>query len=484
MIRTGLYLTIFLYVMCSCPAFAEDATLHTFWPVLDYRASESADYRNINMLGPFLKHETKGNETEYALRPLFYRATDNEYLSETDVLYPLFGHRRDRDFRSFHILRLLSFDFGERETGSRSRFYLFPFLFYGKEEQGTYKAFFPFGGTLYNWFGRDSISFTLFPLYSRTQRGTRQIDNVLWPFFARISGENETGFKFWPVYGHSRKTGVYRKTFFLWPIFFSYSTGLDSDNPVETRAALPFYFSKQSPKRKYRSVIWPFFSRTDDYSRGYTSWDFPWPLFRITRGEKHHGNRFLPFFADETMDAKRSRWYVWPIYKIEELSTELVERRRDRVLFFLYSDTKESKWETGASLRRIHFWPLFGYERRNGVSHFHILSILEPFFPQNESIARLWAPLWRVYQQKWDQKGNRAVSFLWNLYWSEHQGDRRAWELFPLFEYRRESSDNVKFRFLKGLINYQRDGENKHLKLFYLPWGFRWADTGHADNQG
>lgn len=426
------------------------------------------------MLGPFLKYETKGNETEYALRPLFYRAVDDEGESETDVLYPVFGHQTKDGASSFHFFHLLTYDFGDRESGSRKRSYLFPFLFYGEEEQGSYFAFFPFGGTLYNWFGRDRISFTLFPLYSQTERKGTQVDNVLWPFFAKISGENESGYKFWPIYGASRKEGVYRKKFFLWPIFFSESLKLDSDNPQEVRAAWPFYISKESPERSSSTFLWPFFSKVENRVKGYTVWNAPWPLVRVTKGEKYHGLKILPFYSDETMDVNRQRWYLWPIYKIEEMNTELIQRRRDRVLFFLYSDTRESKWETGGSMRRINLWPLFGYHSKDGVSLLHVFSLLEPFFPGNESIERLWSPFWRIYQQKWDQQGNQAISLLWNLFWSERQGDMIAWELFPFVEYHKESPENKRLRFLKGLFSYRVDEQGKRLNLFYLPWGLHW----------
>lgn len=461
---------------CATSALAAEATVSTMWPFFDYRASEPADYQSLHLLGPLLKYETKGSETEYALRPLFYRSVDDEGVSRTDVLYPLFGHQRDQFSTSFHFFHLLNYDFGGRETGASNRSYLFPFLFYGEEEQGRYMAFFPFGGTLYNWFGRDRISFTLFPLYSRTERDTTRVDNVLWPFFARISGENESGYKFWPIYGQSSKQGVYRKKFFLWPIFFSESVDLDTENPTEKRSAWPFYVSRESPDTSYRAVLWPFFSKTENRVKGYQSWNAPWPLVRVTKGEKYHGLKILPFYADETMDVKRERWYLWPIYKIEEMHTELVESRRDRILFFLYSDRYEIKFETGDSKRRVDFWPLFGYKKTNGVSHLHVLSLIEPFFPDNQSIERLWSPLWRIYQRKWDQQGNSAVSLLWNLYWCETQNERVAWELFPLIEYRKESAGHTAVRFLKGLFSYRNNDSGKQLNLFYLPWGFHWNE--------
>ena len=489
--KQGISFLLLLILVCSVPAaLAADDTVSTFWPFFDYRASESADYSSLHMFGPFFKYETKGTETEYALRPLFYRAVDDEGVSSTDVLYPVLRYKNQGNgTSSVRVLGLLSYDFGESEDDrpgdgavnsedeafSSKRYYLFPFLFYGEEEQGRYFAFFPFFGTLYNWFKRDRISFTLFPIYSQTERKGTQVDNVLWPFFAKISGENESGYKFWPIYGASQKEGVYRKRFFLWPIFFSESLKLDSDNPKEVRAAWPFYITKESPEKSSTTVLWPFFSKVVDRVRDFEVWNAPWPLVRVTKGEKYHGLKILPFFSDETVDVKRERWYVWPVYKIEEMNTELIERRRDRILFFLYSDTKERKFLTGDSTRLVNLWPLYGYRETNGVSHFYVFSLIEPFFPRNESIERLWAPLWRIYQQKWDQQGNHVVSLLWNLYWHERQGDRVAWELFPLFQYRRESPAKTDFKFLKGLFHYRASDQGKQLNFFYLPWGVRWG---------
>ena len=107
--KRGLPLLLMLTTLwCASSALASDATISTLWPVYDYRSSEAADYRTLHMFGPFLKHETKGFETEYALRPLFYRAVDDDGHSETDVLYPVFSHQRKKDSSSFNILRLLS----------------------------------------------------------------------------------------------------------------------------------------------------------------------------------------------------------------------------------------------------------------------------------------------------------------------------------------------------------------------------------------
>ena len=50
-----------------------------------------------------------------------------------------------------------------------------------------------------------------------------------------------------------------------------------------------------------------------------------------------------------------------------------------------------------------------------------------------------------------------------------------AWELFPLFQYRKESAQEIDVSFLKGLVNYRTGDSGKQLNLFYLPWGLRWG---------
>lgn len=472
----GYFLSIHLCLLllfAASPTRADDATVFTLWPLADYRSSASSEYKSLHLLGPLIKVESKGDEIEYAVRPFFYRAADND-SSQTEFLYPLAVERTQPDTDYFDLLHLLNVDFGAREGGSSNQFYLFPFLFYGEDpEQGRYAALFPLGGTLYDWFGRDRINFVLFPLYGHTETGSTRNDHFLWPFFSRTSGEKESGFSIWPIYGQSRKTGVYRKTFFLWPIHFDQETGLDTGNPVSRFAILPFWFEHESRDYSQRAVLWPFFSWTQDRGKEYEQWDAPWPLVRVTKGTSRHGLRLLPLYSDETIEARRKRWFLWPLYQIEDINTELIDRQRHRVLFFLYSDLFERKLETAEEKRRIDFWPLFGYHRENGVSRLNVLSLVEPLFPENQAIERSWSPLWRLYQQRWDEQGNHVVSVLWNLYWHERQGSQLAWELFPLFDYRRTRVD-TRLRLLKGLVGLRHNDDQRCLSLFYLPWETCW----------
>ena len=464
---------IFLLLFSVADSAAAEARLFTLWPLVDYRADAEQDFRSLHLLGPLIKRQEDAKETVTALRPLFYTRSSGAETSRTNLLYPLCSQEREGGFSQFNCLHLL---YGDARNGGQDNsreFYLFPFLFYeNAPDQPATAAFFPLGGTLRNWFRRDQITFALFPLYGRTQQGDTRVDNVLWPFFARLSGEDESGFKFWPLYGASHKTGVYQKSFFLWPIFFAEDLALDTERPIRKRAAWPFYVSIDNGKSRYTAVLWPFFSRQMGLQEPYAQWNFPWPLLRSTRGEQRHGFRFLPFYADETVKNDRTVWFLWPIYKREELHTDVLRRRRHRILFFLFSDVLEQHIATGEEERRVDFWPLFSYAKTEGVSHLHLFSLLEPFFPGNRGIEEGWAPLWRVYQQKWDSEGNRIASLLWNLYWRDQRADGRlAWELFPLIEFRRRSASAVELRLLKGLFSYHAEPSGERfLKILYLPW--------------
>jgi hypothetical protein len=464
---------------------AQEGKVFTLWPIVDYRHDTRLDYTSVNALGPFLKYERKGDEREYGFRPVYFHASDTtEGIGYSEYLYPVASRKKQPELSYFQGLHLLNYDFGTREQGSGNEFSLYPFLFYGhNKERGEYFAFFPLGGKIYEKFGRDEIRFVLFPGYSQTRKKDTTVTNILWPVFARISGENEAGVKVWPIFGSAEKEGVYRKRFYLWPIFFRYDLALDTANPQYRRTVFPFFVGEESVQVSSRTYLWPFFSYREDRRRDYEEWYFPWPIFHIARGEYKEGVRFLPLFSDERTGDFRKRWFLWPVYKIEETNTEVLERRRDRVLFFLYSNVEETVLaEESVRRKQVDLWPLFTYRRLKGVSHFHTLSLLEPFFPENRGIERNWSPLWRLYQRKWDTHGNEVSSLLWNLYWKERRPDGLAMEVFPLFRYRQQAAGALDWQLLKGLLRYRSDADGKSIYLFYLPWGIgSHSDAGKTE---
>jgi hypothetical protein len=363
---------------------------------------------------------------------------------------------------------------GKQEKGTM----LFPFYISGKSEKyGSYTSIFPFYGDIYERFWRDEYHYLMFPLYGRTVKNGTTTRNYLYPFFAVTTGEKESGFQFWPLYGQSAKVGVYNKCFVAWPFYMQEQSGLGDENPSSKLYLLPWYAATDSPQGTARYYLWPFFGHKTDTEGKQEEWDYFWPFLRTIRGDKRTLDSYLPFYSRDTSKNGRELWFMWPLYKHEELDTNVFRQERDRVLYFLYSDNHESWPKDGADRRRTAFWPLFVYNRdARGVKSLSLPAPVEPVLDR-EGIERSWAPFWRLYQQKWDDRGDFAASLLWNLYWQERRGDDLAYELFPIINYRSEKK-GADVKLLKGLVRYRNDTGRKSLTFFWLPLGPHWGEAG------
>jgi hypothetical protein len=457
---------------------AKEGTIFTLWPLIDYRDSPAEKYRNLSILGPLLKFQKRGDDHVTAFRPLFYRSS-NPVLetTETTYLYPLASERTTPDASWFQgLLILQSNTFRRDETGKEDNSsMLFPFLISGTSAKyGKYMSVFPFYGDIYERFWRDEYHYVLFPLYGRTVNKGTTTRNYLYPFFSTISGDKESGFNFWPLYGSSEKEGVYSKTFALWPVYMREKKGLDSDNPTDKLTIFPFYSATDSPKIVSRGYLWPFFGYTVDKEHQEEETDYFWPFIWTVRGERRNAESFLPLYSREKKGENLKRWYLWPLLKHEEMNSSIYTQQRDRLLYFLYTDLQEQWPKDGMERRRSALWPLFLYKRdTRGGKSLSMPAPVESIFDK-EGIEKNWAPFWRIYQHMWHESGDSTMSIFWNLYWHELRGDDTAWELFPLLAYRSEKKHDD-LQLLKGLIRYRnRDGE-KSIALLWLPFGINWG---------
>lgn len=456
-------------------------TIFTFWPLVDYRESPKEGLRTLSVLGPLVKAQRRGDETTIAVRPFFYReeqeATER---SASDYFYPVATSESSPEVERLQILKLFQKSAFRRDEPERAEkgTMLFPFYIAGESKKyGPYTSVFPFYGDIYERFWRDEYHYFLFPLYGRTVKGGTTTRNFLYPFFSTVEGERESGFAAWPLYGQAEKEGSYRRRYALWPIFMSETSGLDTANPTERLHVLPFYAATDSPRRTTRNYLWPFFGWTEDRDRGVEETFYLWPFVMTARGEATSVNRFLPIFAEERGKESLKRWYLWPLYRHDELASADFVQERDRVLYFLFSDNRERWPVDGAQRRRTALWPLFTYTRdTRGVKSFSFPAPVEPVV-NREGIERNWSPLWRLYVQKWNDAGDSAASFLWNLYWHERRGEDFACEFFPLADYRSEQG-LTEVGMLKGLVRYRADGAKRKLTFLWLPFGIGWEVPG------
>jgi hypothetical protein len=162
-----------------------------------------------------------------------------------------------------------------------------------------------------------------------------------------------------------------------------------------------------------------------------------------------------PFYSRSHGQYLEDNWYLWPVYKYNRVNAPPLDRKRTRILFFLYSDIIEKNTETGAALRRTDFLPLFTHRRDfNGNERLQILSILEPIFPTSKSIERDYSPLWALWRsERSPRTGAASQSLLWNLY-------------------RREVTPTAKkISLLFGLFQYQSGAEGGRWRVCYISVG-------------
>ena len=437
----------------------------------DYRLTLESG-RGEESLGPLFAARQTGSEWQWGSVPFSFARTTDADWTEAEFMYPLFTWRRFGTEYRVQLMQFLSFSGGGTQEGADTRlFTLFPIYFQRRSDDPalSYTAVVPIYGHLENRLFHDDIKFVLFPLYSQTRKQEVVTDNYLYPFFHLRSGGNVTGWQFWPLAGAEQKKpaaatnsigeveteGGYDRFFAAWPFFYKDLSGLGTTNREDRLEVLLFYSRLRSPLRDESCYGWPFgYWRTDDRGMKYRERDFLWPFVVVARGEKNV-TRVFPFFSRGAANGLEDDYYFWPLYKYLRTESTGFEREHSRIAFFLYSDLREKNRETGEQLHRVDFWPFFSFSRdMEQKERLQTLSVLEPFFPNNRSIARNYSRLWSFWRTEKDGKsGAASQSLLWNLY-------------------RHESGPgSKKYSLLFGLFQYQSGGNGAHWRVCYIPFG-------------
>ena len=413
----------------SASFFEAGPLIHDFQPPI-----ETGERREI--AGPIYYREQIGTKRTWAFPPFVSRTDDPDLeYTEVDVLYPLLTYDRFGKESRVQLLQMLSLsDSGEQDDSVRQKFSIFPFYFQQRSTNSTknYTALFPFYGTLKNRMLRDEIRFVMFPAYGMSRKRDVVTRNYLYPFFHLREGNHLKGWQLWPLVGREVKaphsiTNAYdlrvdvpghQQDFALWPFLFRNQLNIGTTNEVRETAVLPLVSMSRSPARDSSVYLWPFLKVTNDKANRYREWGFPWPLWTVARGEGKHMNRFWPFFSRARKGDQQSEFYLWPLWKEKRAQAEPLDRRRSRVLFFLYSDLVERNTVTGEAMHRRDLWPLFTYRKHlDGRERLQVLSLLAPLLPNNKSVERNHSPLWALWRtEKNPATAARSDSLLWNLW--------------------------------------------------------------------
>jgi hypothetical protein len=448
--------------------------------------------------GPLFFNQDDEEYFTWGFPPLFVYSTNKLVDSEEmDFLYPLWTYDRFGDQKRWQFLQIINHSTGDfQDETVRRKLTLFPFYFHRKstDPEQNYTAVWPFYGRLVNRLYYRQIDFAMWPIWVKTQReGTvsrspeeeftspffrwreqRRVDvttyNVLAPFFHYREGPGLKGWQALPLFSWERKAVTHRADKWgdeemvpghrhltiLWPLFFSQDRKLGTLNEEKFRAFLPFFSILRSPYRDSSTYLWPIgLTITEDRARQYKEVGLPWPFIVFAHGEGKTTKRVFPIASYSCNGPLESRFILWPVWKYNAIHAETLDRRRGRVLWFLYSNTVEENKDTGDFRRRVDFWPLFTHRKEmDGRRRLQVLALLEPFMPNIDSVERDWSPLWSIWRSESNPKtGARSRSLLWNLY-------------------RRESApDSRKCSLLFGLFQYQSSADRSRVRLFYIPFG-------------
>jgi hypothetical protein len=133
-------------------------------------------------------------------------------------VWPLFSYYHGRQ-EGFKLGPL----YGQRRVGDerRSSFVLWPFFI--KDEKNLngdnpQKSLWAFPFYMQTTSPHSSFHAVMWPFFTWMRVGDRTEIKVLWPFFGRTTGKEESGISAWPIYSYSR-VGKDEVTYVLWPIY-------------------------------------------------------------------------------------------------------------------------------------------------------------------------------------------------------------------------------------------------------------------------
>ncbi|HKE01763.1 MAG TPA: hypothetical protein VKE69_12180, partial [Planctomycetota bacterium] len=384
-------------------------------PLYSYHRLAAGGWSHEALGGIF---EVRGEETpgadparEVAVRPLFRTRAQGD-RRETDVLWPFGRFTSDADESTQRFFPLWFWKRRPNELGQiETDWMIFPLVFGGSgEARDRYFAVFPFGGTLRDFFTYERVTFVLFPIYGETVKQPNNARGyaILFPF-SGWGGDDSgmTWWRAWPFFARSSRPGVYDRTMAAWPFWHYERNFQDTANPSTDWIVFPFYGEVDQGAMHGRTLLWPFFGWDWNDETGYSTWEAPWPLVRVTRngsgvGRPYSETRFLPFYASYRGYEIDSTNYLWPIVWVREEAAGGLRRSSLYVVPFFYTSrgARDLSREEAAS---------------RGVR------------AAGESTDLVWP----FYRQETNADGSATAEALWPMPWPWVLGFRENW--FPFF---------------------------------------------------
>src|SRR6478736_3384275 len=443
------------------------------WPVYVGRTGEPpGPEKSTQYLGPLFFQQSIGPTEIQGFRPLFM-TTHTGNVTDSNIIYPLFNWHREPGYSSFSFFHLIEHRSNDGGTAKPSDGFDFWPIYFSRNTGNpatSYKAFFPFGGTIRNRLSHDSISFVAWPFYMQTQKGDRRVTHTPWPIMRVYTGPGYDGFELWPLFGRNRHAGDYDHRFVLWPLFYRDKDDLSTPEPGLRLGVLPFYARSTGAGYRSETFVWPFFgythrTRPDTYDEQ----RLLWPFLVQGRGSERMVNRWAPIYTHSIVKGVDKTWYLWPLYRHQSWDDNGIHQVKDQVLFRVYWSLEQRSLTNPAAApaRKTHLWPLFSaWDNGAGSRQVQALSPFEPFFQQNTRMRRLWTPLFALYQ--YDRQPDAAVrhAFLWSTITYRHSPEAKEFHLGPLFDAERNATGQ-RWSLICGLFGFRRPaGGGWHPFLF------------------
>ncbi len=409
-------------------------------------------------LGPLYREILRPEHTIHTVGPLWVRRSEGE-VTYHHVLYPLFTYRRDTLGASGNLFSLVRWKEGTNADQGEAR-EVWPFYFArtGATPEESYRAWFPFYGSVTQRFGDDRWTWVLFPLYSRSEKGELVIQRHPWPFWRTYRGGGHSGGELWPLYGQRKKEGDFQRGFAVWP-FITWQQQSSEAGTSRTLAVLPFYAAQDAPHVTSRTWGWPFFGYTE--RRGpvaYRQTDYFWPLVVQGRGPQREVKRWAPFYTHSRTPDREKTWILWPLWKSQVTLLPTVREVEQTSFLFVFQNLRQESRTNpeAAPARRRHLWPLFSsWDDGRGRKQVQALSPIEPLFPRNAAMRTSWSHLFALYRLNQPVSGVQRHSLFWDLAVLSREPGRTAWNLGPLVA--GETGARAKLTLGAGLIGLARN---------------------------
>ncbi len=446
------------------------ATERNGWPLTVVTHDDvTGEIQTRRALGPIWEWRRQADgATSEVVRPLALRDVGPGDRETFYLLYPFFTWSHDGEERSFSFFKLVNTH--ERRSAQkgddRRAFDVWPFYF--SRDTGdaatSYRAFFPFYGTIKNRFGRDRITWTAFPFYAHTEKAGRHITHAPWPFVRVTRGAGHRGFEIWPLGGHIERPGYYRRDYALWPLLYRSERAGDAGTMTQL-GVLPFYTRDTGPGWRNENWLWPFFGVTDRTQPvRYHETRWLWPLLVQGRGDNKYVNRWAPLWTHSVVNGRDKTWVLWPLWRQERWQADGLEQEKKQFLYiFAWSlEQRDPARPQAAPATRKHFWPfLSSWDNGAGRRQWQFLSPLDIFFPRNEPIRKLYTPLFALYRSEQSAPGHTRWSLLWGAASGQHEPAKSEFNLGPLWR-QTSTADRQRIAIAGGLLSLTRKPAADH----------------------